>query len=732
MGKLILVSNRLPMKIGPDGTVERTTGGLASAMEGATGESNQWWVGWPGGAIEDMQDPAKIRLSMRENGLDPVFLTKDEVDGFYEGYSNATLWPLLHYMVDRARFSPDWWKTYQQVNRKFADQILALAEPGDRVWIHDYHLMLTPQMIRNEVRNLKVGFFLHTPFCSSEIFRALPHRSEILKGLLGADLIGFHTFNYLRHFRSSLLRILGWESEMESIWLDDRKVRMGVYPIGHNHAAIERAISAPDFVTEREKIRTDLAGKRMILNVERLDYTKGLPEKLAAMRRFLERYPDRRNEVLFVLIAVPSRQGVKEYDDLTEEVQREVGAINGEFGNFGHMPVQFLHRSFPMEQLAAFYALSEICMVTPLRDGMNLVAKEFLDCQRPSANTRPGVLILSEFAGATNELSHAIHVNPHDTDEVASAIDRALDMDDSERLQRIEFMQARLRENDNVAWAKRFLSDLENVNTNLGAVIISDLQPITDQLTHALAKQQQVGIFLDYDGTLRDFVDVPEKATPDAGLVHILRDLASVPGLSLAVVSGRKSSFLEHHFGNMGITLVGEHGYRWFDPQSNEWQLLNPHVDVEWKANLLPHLLEASRLTPGTHVEEKQSALVFHYRKADPEFGLWRASSLLEELTSMAANLPVTVHHGKKIVEISSLQVNKGVAVDFLLRTWNCQSVLCAGDDQTDETMLSLRPENTNFHSIKVGSGPTRAAYRTDIPGLRRFLESFHSSLFHT
>lgn len=459
MSKLILVSNRLPVKIGPDGTIERTTGGLASAMEGATDETTQWWVGWPGGAIEDMENPAQVRQSMQEIGLQPVFLTKDEVDGFYEGYSNATLWPLLHYMVDRARFSSDWWQTYQQVNRKFADQILALAEPGDRVWIHDYHLMLAPQMIRNEVRNLKVGFFLHTPFCSSEIFRALPHRSEILKGLLGADLIGFHTFNYLRHFRSSLLRILGWESEMDSIWMDDRKVRMDVYPIGHNHEAIERAISAPDFIAEREKIRTDLAGKRMILNVERLDYTKGLPEKLSAMRRFLERYPDRRNEVLFVLIAVPSRQGVKEYDELTEDVQREVGAINGEFGNFGHMPVQFLHRSFPMEQLAAFYALSEICMVTPLRDGMNLVAKEFVAAR----DDEDGVLILSTLAGASRELVEALLVNPFDIGETADAIRVALEMSRDERRQRMRLMRGTVKENNVYRWAGRMLMDIARI-----------------------------------------------------------------------------------------------------------------------------------------------------------------------------------------------------------------------------------------------------------------------------
>ncbi len=417
-----MVSNRLPVRIEADGSASRTEGGLASALEGADLEQEQLWVGWPGGAVEDFEDVERVTDDLRRIGVEPVFLTRDEVDGFYEGYSNSTLWPLMHYMIERAKFSRNWWDAYRAVNRKFAEVIMEAADDGDQVWIHDYHLFLLPAMLRGGKKELKVGFFLHTPFCSSEIFRVLPDRVELLKGLLGADLIGFHTYNYLRHFRSALLQVLGWESEMEGMWHDGREVRMGVYPIGHNHAGFEREIRDPGFADLVASHLRDLAGKRMILNVERLDYTKGVPQKLAAMRRFLESNPDKRDDVLFVLIAVPSRQGVREYDDLTEEVQREVGAINGEFGKVGHAPIQFLHRGFPMCDLAAFYALAEVCMVTPLRDGMNLVAKEFLDCQRPEFSERPGVLILSEFAGAAHELSHALHVNPHDVDQVAAAI----------------------------------------------------------------------------------------------------------------------------------------------------------------------------------------------------------------------------------------------------------------------------------------------------------------------
>lgn len=729
MGKLIMVSNRLPVKIDAEGNTSRTTGGLASALEGAKLEREQVWVGWPGGVEDDFEDVAILRDKMQEAGIHPVFLDQEELDGFYEGYSNSTLWPVLHYMVERAKFSCEWWETYQQVNRKFADVVLTLAEEGDQIWIHDYHLFLLPTMLREQRQELRIGFFLHTPFCSSEIFRALPNRSEILTGVLGADLIGFHTYSYMRHFRSSLLRVLGWEAEMDGLRHGGREVRMGVYPIGHNHSGFKEIIQANNFPELVLKQRKQLAGKRMILNVERLDYTKGLPEKLGAMRRFLELNPDLIDDILFVLIAVPSRQGVEEYDELTEEVQREVGAINGEYGRVGHSPVQFLHRGFPMAELAAFYVTSEICMVSPLRDGMNLVAKEYLDVQRSELVERPGVLILSEFAGATNELSHAIHVNPYDVDAVASAIKRALVMPDEERVRRLEPMQERVVKYDSGIWARNFLEQLNCMVNHEEQAVVMDLNPLVTRLVEKIRTGGKLGLFLDYDGTLRDFVDNPDQATPGKSLLKLLADLQGSDHIRLALVSGRPPDFLEGHFAGMGITLVGEHGYRWLEDGKGKWELLNPYVHTEWKETILEHLEAASLMTPGTNVEVKQSALVWHYRKADPEFGEWRAKDLLEELTSMCANLPVSVHHGKKIVEVSSLQVNKGEAVDFLIGKWKPDMALVAGDDQTDETMISLNPEGVDFSTIKVGAGATRAAYRTDITGLRNFLDALRNGI---
>ncbi len=728
MSRLINVSNRLPVRIDSSGTAHRTTGGLASALEGAELEQEQLWIGWPGRAVEDFEDLGVVHNAMEVEGMRPVFLTAAEIDGFYEGYANSTLWPLLHYMVERASFSNAWWHAYQRANERFAEVIVKEAKDGDMVWIHDYHLFLLPSLLREKTdKDLRVGFFLHTPFCSSDLFRVLPERAEILRGLLGADVIAFHTYGYLRHFRSSLLRVLGLESDVEGVWHGGRQVRLGVYPIGHNHLGFQREMARDEFAELVEKHRRELNGKRLILNVERLDYTKGVPEKLAAMRRFLETTPDKRNEVVFVLIAVPSRQGVEEYDLLTEEVQQGVGAINGDFGRVGHAPVQFLHRGFPMKDLAALYTLAEICLVTPLRDGMNLVAKEFIDCQ--DADGCPGVLILSEFTGATEELAQALQVNPYDVDAVSDALNRALDMTEDERRARIAPMQSRVRSQHSGVWARRYLHDLASVPEREKQVVVADMKPLAEDVVEKWRAGDRVGLFLDYDGTLRDFVDVPDEAVPDPGLPQLLQALASHDRLSLTIVSGRAPQFLETHFGGLGITLVAEHGYRWFEADGEEWTLFNPHVDTTWKDLIRAQLEQASLLTPGTHVEEKQSAMVWHYRQADPEFGRWRARELLDELTQTAANLPVTVHHGQKIVEVSSLQVSKGLAVDALMTRQRNDVAFVAGDDQTDETMFALEPKGVDFYTVKVGKASTRARYRTDITGVRLFLETLREEV---
>lgn len=407
--------------------------------------------------------------------------------------------------------------------------------------------------------------------------------------------------------------------------------------------------------------------------------------------------------------------------------------INGKFGTVGHSPVQFLHRSFPQPELAALYALADTCLVTPLIDGMNLVAKEFIDCKNEATGARPGVLILSEFAGAAQELSHALLINPYDVTETAQAITQALSMPDKDKRQRTEAMRARLRGNDSSAWARTILSELESIPLSDDAIDTSLQFPnVTQRIAQTVGGNgDRVALFLDYDGTLRGFVAKPEDAVPDADLCPLLESLCSHKNLQVAVVSGRPLEFLDLHFKDPRITLIAEHGYRWRRPETGEWSLVHEHIDTDWIEVVRPHLEQAVVLTPGTHLEEKQSSIVWHYRRADPEFGLWRAHGLLSELTDVTANLPVAVHHGKKIVEVASQMVNKGMAVSALINEWKPQIALAAGDDQTDETMFALElPDELEFVTVKVGAnGATRAARRTDIRGLRSFLESLDAAL---
>ena len=724
MSKLILVSNRLPVRFNADGTPERTHGGLASALDAVETDAELHWVGWPGMPAEEIEDQGKLTNQLVEKKIHPVFLTAEEVTGFYEQYSNATLWPLLHGMTQRAQFNEGWFDLYKQANERFAEAIQEIAGPGDIVWVQDYQLFLLPQLLRGTGKNLQIGFFLHTPFPSSDTFRVLAERGEILKGMLGADLIGFHTFNYLRHFRSALLRVLGMETEHDSVFYEGGRRQFGVFPIGHNQKGFEAAMDTPEFLQAQAEAVLNMQGRKLVLNVERLDYTKGVPQKLAAIRHFLANNPEERGKIIFVIIAVPSRETVEEYVELTESVQQEVGAINGEYGDLNYSPVNFLHRGFPPVELAAFYSVADVCLVTPLIDGMNLVAKEYVCCKKREKQSTPGVLVLSEFAGAAAEMSQALLVNPYAKEDVSKAISQALNMPEEEKWERLGAMQQHLLHNDAGAWARRFLQFFETHSSREpGASLIS----VQKSLVESVKAGKKVSLFLDYDGTLRNFTLKPEDAVPDRKLVPLLQTLGQ--RCDITICSGRPADFLEEHFGGLGFTLVAEHGYRWSRPDSTEWELFNPLIDTAWKDSVRPQLEQITLLTPGSHIEEKPSALVWHYRGADLEFGNWQAKRLLAELTDISASLPVAVHHGKKIVEVASLQVNKGRAVEALLTDLGTQVGLAAGDDQTDETMFALHPEIDAFHTIHIGNTNTRADHIARFSGFRAFLENVADSL---
>lgn len=452
---LIVVSNREPYRPQPneDGSLgwQASIGGLTAALDPLLARVGGTWIAWG----EEYPEVRTVQLPPQHPGYRLLRLTldPDDVDAFYYGFSNDALWPMTHYFVDRARYRRRDWAAYERVNRQFADAVVATYQPGDIIWVQDYQLALVPRMVREALPDALIGFFWHIPWPSSEVFRTLPWDREILEGILGANLIGMHTREYARHFLSACRIVLGLEAQGSELQLPGHRVRVEAHPIGIETADFEEIAARPEVRERAERIRSELRGP-LLLGVDRLDYTKGIPDRLEAFDTFLEAHPEQRGEVTLIQIAVPSREAVESYRRLREEVEGLVGRINGAHGREAWTPIHYQYRGLPREELIAHYLAADVMLVTPLRDGLNLVAKEF------AAVSQRGVLILSEFAGAAAEMPEAIITNPFDHDGLAADIERALRMPEQERLRRLEALKRGLREHDLAGWARGFLRQL--------------------------------------------------------------------------------------------------------------------------------------------------------------------------------------------------------------------------------------------------------------------------------
>ena len=716
--RVINISNRLPVTVGDK--ITKSSGGLVAALEGLSADEYELtWIGWPGGAIEDPARQQEVeRVLSEEHGCLPVFLSEEEVAGHYEGFSNSSVWPLLHYMPNFMRYDPAWWDHYHTANQRFADKVLEMAQPGDLVWVHDYQLMLMPQMLHERMPELKIGFFLHTPFPSFETFRCHPKRRELVAGLLGANLIGFHTFGYMRHFRSTVLRLLGLESEITRIRSDDGHVSsMGVFPIGINSRKFDETLDTPEFAQRRDEFVAANAGKRIVLSVERMDYTKGILHRLDAIEQFLQPLTaDERDAIKFIFVSVPSREEVEEYKDLREETEARIGRINGTYATLNSSPIRFIHGSVEFTDLCALYATADVGMVTPLIDGMNLVAKEYIACQRD----HQGALILSEFAGAAEELSNATLVNPYDARTVAEKLTEALALSDEEKRACNEPMRARVMKFDAQHWARTFIEQLRATETAQAAAE-EGVESAAEQLREAIASEERVALFLDYDGTLREMEREPRAAKPTDEIRGLLEQLNEHEQIDLFIVSGRSHQDLESFFPEPIFGCVAEHGAAIRRAGQADWEQWDRDVSYAWKDEIRDVLRLYEQSTPGSWVEEKRTSLVWHFRNTDPEFGTWKAHQLTHELGTMMANEPVKIRQGRKIVEITSAEVSKGGAIRRLLHERDYAAVLCAGDDQTDESMFEL--DAANLISVKIGSEPSRARFRLRDPAaFRAFL----------
>lgn len=708
---IIIVSNRLPYKgNATTGAVERSAGGLTTALGPLSERMDSAWVG--------MWDPAGASDADYQRMLDahhcvPVHLTPEELKGFYDGYSNSTVWPLFHGFTQFATFDEDTWQMYQQVNRKFCDAVLSVAQPDDTIWVQDYQLLLLPALIREALPQASIGLFLHIPFPTYEMFRILPQRREVLEGMLGADLIGFHTYDYVRHFLSSVTRILGVENHLGVLWSDARMIRADVFPLGIDYRRFADAGASPE--TQRT-IACMLTANRppdtkSMLSVERLDYTKGIADRLEAYEEFLDRYPEWRERVTLNLITVPSREGVPSYQSLKARIDQLVGQINGRFATPSWQPIYYYYQSMPFPRLVAFYRDSDVMLVTPLRDGMNLVAKEYLAVHDGTT----GVLILSEMAGAVRELGDALVVNPYDRDGMVQAMLQALTMPDAEQLRRNAVMQNRLRRYTSAKWAESFLTTLARVKDLQGEAGVKKVDaPVCQDICRQYARATRRAVFLDYDGTLVPFVDDPAAAAPDEELKALLGRLTADPATAVIITSGRDRATMERWFAGLGVQMIAEHGAWVRADEAEGWQMRTA-VGTAWKQRLIPLLQEYVDATPGALLEEKEYSLVWHYRACERELAERRIDEMRAALAGEVQDLGLQMSQGNKIIEIKVAGVDKGSAIMYWLDRRRqqgapCDFVLAAGDDATDEDMFRAAPPHVL--TVKVGSGPTGASYR--------------------
>ncbi|MDD5326516.1 MAG: bifunctional alpha,alpha-trehalose-phosphate synthase (UDP-forming)/trehalose-phosphatase [Phycisphaerae bacterium] len=713
MASLIIVSNRLPVNVTKHSNTlhfQPSAGGVATGLC-SLGESYQCrWVGWPAIPSDKItpQEKRKISAQLSEQNWHPVFLSAKDIRNYYDGFCNKTIWPLFHYFPLHTVYEDRHWQAYTRVNKAFCDAVLKIAEPDDQIWIHDYQLMLLPELLRKQMPNAQIGFFLHIPFPSFEMFRLLPWRKEILTGLLGADLVGFHTYDYVRHFLSSAARIVGNEHSMGTLTVGNRVVKVDAFPMGIDYDKYSIAVKDSKVGKALTSIRKKVSDKKIIISIDRLDYTKGILQRLEAFDLFLSQNPKYKKKVTLILVAVPSRTDVGDYVELRKQVEGLVGRINGEHGTIGWVPVWYLYRFLPLERLVALYNIADVALVTPLRDGMNLIAKEFIAAKTDGR----GVLILSEMAGAAGELGEAIVVNAHNKQAIVHAIKEALEMPLEEQIERNRTMQKRLSRYTVTRWAHDFMESLSGVKKiQQGLSICKIDKPLREKLIREYAKSSKRLFLLDYDGTLVGFADKPEKAGPDKELLALLRTLAAVPKNEVVIISGRDKATLDYWLGNLNASLVAEHGAWIKEKKAADWRVIEP-LRNDWKQTIKPIIELYVDRTPGSFIEEKDFSLVWHFRKSNPELALLRAQELKGAILSLTGNMDIGVFEGNKIIEVKNIGINKGQAAKLWIASRKWGFILAAGDDYTDEDLFAALPDKA--YSIRVGYGISKARFNLD------------------
>jgi trehalose 6-phosphate synthase/phosphatase len=704
---LVVVSNRLPFRLVRDGKgqskVVRSPGGLVSALTPALKGRGGVWVGWAGHTSEESsRTPVESRTGLGFHVAE-VPLSACEIESYYSGFSNRTVWPLLHYFVGRMEVDSSWWSAYDAVNQRFAQAAAGVAAKDALVWIHDYQLLRTAHHLRAIAPHLSSALFLHVPFPAADVFRVLPWSRELMHGMLSADYIGFQVQSFVQHFLRSAEVLLGCDVDTARgiIRYDDRDVSVGAHSISIDvgeaealaGAAIPGRARAPDAPAE-------------ILSVDRLDYTKGIVRRLAAFERVLETHPTRR--LRFTQVLVPSRERVPDYSTLKQQIDEAVGRVNGRFSVGGWSPVRYIARPVPREDLFAMYRQADVALVTPLRDGMNLVAKEYVASQLEDS----GVLILSEMAGAAEELPEALIVNPFHGDAVVEAIQRALTMPEEERRARMSALRAGVRARDVSAWVTSFMEAADRAAERSRERTSHALDEVTSRIGSWLGERPRLALLLDFDGTITPIVRRPEAARLAHTSRLALRAAARSPRIDVAIVSGRALGDVRQRVGLPNVTYIGNHGFEIDGPGVSFRHEAAEHIEATIRS--AGTALEGLAIR-GAQVELKGPTLAFHYRGVEDEHrrdAMERAQSVLHAHSLRAVE-------GKLVLEgRPPVNWHKGHAVLWLLgrrygADWPSHTrALFVGDDTTDEDVFrSLRGIG---RSIFVGSFATQPSTQAD------------------
>lgn len=702
--RMILVSNRLPMTAEklPNGKfkINKSSGGLVAGLREIHNGVNCVWVGHCGIYSGDL-GYADLKQQLAEERLITVDLSKDEYNAFYNGASNNEIWPLFHYFPNAIEAEPNNWPAYESVNQAFAKAILAIAKPGDQIWVHDYQLMFLPALLRNANPDLAIAYFHHIPFPSSELFRILQTRSSILTGLLGADLIGFHTYDYVHHFLTSVTRILGCSSHLDEILYQGRRIKVVAQPLGVDVKMIKKSSENQSEQEDVLKLAREVGNRTVLLGIDRLDYTKGIPERLLAFRQLLQQFPQHIGNVTFIQICVPTRSHITRYVELRSKVEQLVGQINGEFGAPGYTPVQYLYRSFSQDEIIAFYKLARVAVVTPLRDGLNLVCKEYVAAR----NDDDGVVILSEMAGAAAEMGEAILINPYDINQFSDALHRSLTMKAAERHARLVRLRQRIIEFDNMAWLRSFIKHWGEAVKRNHIHSIPLRSGVYANLINTVTQAKRCFIVVDHD--------------------FILNELKLPAHLELILMTHHTKDFCITHLSHLPIHLVAEHGAFIQFKGEKTWQVPWGLEEFALIAPDIIRLFEAyTPCVPGAFIERKQFSLAWNYQQTDPVFGAAQARDLSAAIAQLLENSLFGIYHHQQILEVRPLIANKSHALEQVLNHANYQPedlLLTIGKDETDEDMYKCYPQQNM--GIHVGAPNLFAKYHfSSLEDVQQFL----------